>query len=49
MGYTKSMCELSEIEKAYFSLLPLSRKFEVEGDKMYVYHGGELIMAFKRK
>jgi heat shock protein HslJ len=49
MGNTKDACNFSEKEKAFFELLPLTRNFVIEGERMYVYHGTELIMAFKRK
>jgi heat shock protein HslJ len=49
MGNTKDVCNFSEKEKAFFELLPLTRNFVIEGERMYVYHGSELLMAFKRK
>jgi heat shock protein HslJ len=49
IGNTKDACNFSEKEKAFFELLPLTRKFVIEGNRMYVYHGTELIMAFKRR
>lgn len=49
IGSTKSACNLTEKEKAFFELLPLSQNFVVEGNRMFVYHGSELILAFKRR
>jgi heat shock protein HslJ len=49
IGSTRMACENSDKERTFLSLLPLTRKFVIEGDRMYIYHGPELIMAFKRK
>jgi heat shock protein HslJ len=49
IGSTKAACQLSDKEKAFFELLPLTRNFVIEGDRMYVYHGSELLLAFRRR
>jgi heat shock protein HslJ len=49
IGNTKSACDFTDKEKAFFELLPLTRNYVIEGDRMYVYHGLELIMAFRRR
>ena len=49
IGNTKSICDFTDKEKAFFNLLPISNNYVIEGDRMYVYHGTELLLAFKRK
>ncbi len=49
IGNTKSICDFTDKEKAFFSLLPVANNYVIEGDRMYVYHGTELLLAFKRK
>lgn len=49
IGNTKAICDFSDKEKAFFSLLPISNNYVIEGDRMYVYHGTELLLAFRRK
>lgn len=49
IGNTKSSCHLNDKEKAFFELLPLTRSYVIEGDKMFIYHGSELILAFKKR
>lgn len=36
-------------EKAFFDLLQLTQNFVIEGERMYVYHGTELLLAFRRR
>ena len=49
IGNTKSFCDFTDKEKAFFSLLPISNNYVIEGDSMYVYHDMELLLTFKRK
>jgi heat shock protein HslJ len=49
IGTTKSACNLMDKEKAFFDLLPLTQNFVIEGERMYVYHGTELLLAFRRR
>ena len=49
IGNTKGTCDFTDKEKAFFSLLPISNNYVIEGDRMYVYHGTELLLAFRRK
>jgi heat shock protein HslJ len=49
IGNTKANCNFSDKEKVFFDLLPLTQNFTIEGERMFVYHGTELILAFKRK
>lgn len=49
IGNTKSICDFSDKEKAFFRLLPLSNNYVIEGARMYIFRGTELLLAFKRK
>lgn len=45
----KSPCNFNDKEKVFFDLLPLTQNFVIEGERMFVYHGKELILAFRRR
>jgi heat shock protein HslJ len=49
IGNTKLPCNFTDKEKAFFDLLPLTQNFVIEGERMYVYHGTELLLAFRRR
>ena len=49
IGNTKSPCNFTDKEKAFFDLLPLTKNFVIEDERMFVYHGTELILAVRRR
>ena len=49
IGNTKSPCDFTDKEKAFFDFLPLTQNFVIEGERMFVYHGTELILAVRRR
>ncbi len=49
IGKTKSACNLMDKEKAFFDLLQLTQNFVIAGERMYLYHGTELLLAFRRR
>lgn len=49
IGKTTLPCNFTDKEKSFFESLPLAQNFVIEGSRMYIYHGKELLLAFKRR